>query len=52
MNSYTVVQYTHGTCTYTVEAETEEEALALVQLGKVDYDSHEWEDDGEPFIDE
>lgn len=52
MSEYTVIQYTKGTCTYTVQAESEEEALALVTSGKVDYDYHEWEDDGEPFIDE
>ena len=52
MNEYTVIQYTQGTLTYTVKAESEEEALALVNSGEVDYDEHSWDENGSPFIDE
>ena len=52
MNVYKVIQYTQGTLTYTVKANSEDEALALVERGEVEYDHHEWEDNGEPFIDE
>ena len=30
----------------------EKEVLTIVERGEVEYDYHEWEDDGEPFIDE
>ena len=52
MNEYKVIQYTQGTLTYTVKANSEDEALALVGRGEVDYDYHEWDENGEPFIDE
>ena len=52
MNEYTVIQYTQGTLTYTVKANSEEEALNLVCSGEAEYDSHDWEDNGSPFIDE
>lgn len=52
MNEYTVIQYTQGILTYTVEANSEEEALALVRSGEVGNYQHEWEENGEPFIDE
>lgn len=52
MNDYTVIQYTQGTLVFQVRAESEEEAIALVKAGEVDYDSWEWNDDGEPFIDD
>lgn len=52
MNEYTVIQYTQGTLVYTVKADSEEEALAIVASGEVDYDEHDWEENGEPFIDE
>lgn len=52
MNEYTIIQYTQGTLTYTVNAESEEEALASVVSGKVEYNEHDWYENGEPFIDE
>ena len=52
MNKYTVIQYTQGTLVFQVQANSEEEALALVASGEVDYDEHDWEENGEPFIDE
>ena len=52
MNEYTIIQYTQGTLTYTVKAESEEEALALVASGKVEHDEHDWDENGEPFVDE
>ena len=52
MNEYTVIQYTQGTLVFQVQAESEEEAIALVKSGEVDYDSHDWAENGEPFIDE
>ena len=52
MNEYTVIQYTQGTLVFQVQANSEEEALALVASGEVDYDEHDWEENGEPFIDE
>ena len=52
MNEYKVIQYTQGTLTYTVKANSEDEALALVERGEVEYDYHEWDENGEPFVDE
>lgn len=52
MNEYTVIQYTQGTLVFQVQAESEEEAIDLVKSGKVDYEEHDWDENGEPFIDE
>lgn len=49
---YIVIQYTQGTITAKIEANSEEEALRIWNNGDCSNYEHEWEENGECFIDE
>lgn len=50
MKRFFITQETVGKLEYTVFAETEAEALQMVEYGEVDFDCHDWTTEHQPYV--